>query len=268
MKKNYKAYFVDLDGTFIDQFDNPIYPVSQKNIEEAKKINQTKYLIISTGRSNSEFVMGLANKINSKYVICQNGAVIVDNNNNVLRMNVIDYDTSNRLKNFLENRNLSYTINGDPLIYTNNPESITLDRPWVREFKKVPYSQANLNQTINRFLAFGLPNVETTNKLSDEILKEFPELRTHKVSKGLSLEITNKNSTKGIGNLFICEKLGIDVKDAVHIGDSGNDIAVKEQGFDFIAMNNAIDSIKEYADFITVDYENGGVAKTIQELEK
>ncbi|EGV00042.1 cof family had hydrolase protein [Mycoplasmopsis columbina SF7] len=268
MKKNYKAYFVDLDGTFIDQHENELSPISEQNLEIAKEINKNKHFIISTGRSNSSFVMNLAKKINSKYVICQNGAVIVDVNNNVLRFNIIEKDLTYQLKDFLERKNLNYTLNGDPVIYTNDENSVKLDRPWAKKFTKAPYSKVNLEQTVNRFLAFGLPSEDATRQLAKEIETKFPELRTHLVSMGLSLEITNKLSSKGVGNKFICDLLQIDVKDAVHLGDSGNDICVKEENFDLVIMNNAIDSIKPYGDLIGEDYRNGGVAKTISKLEK
>ncbi|MEA4115480.1 HAD hydrolase family protein [Mycoplasma sp. 744] len=269
MKSNIQAYFVDLDGTFLDQYDDPNYPVSQTNLQMAKKINQTKNFIISTGRSNSDFVVDLAKRINSKYLICQNGAIILDvKKNKILRNNLIDNETVHKIKNFMQINNLHYTINGDPIIYTNNPDKITLDRPWAKDFKKLPYEKANLNQEINRLLAFGLNTIEETNKLSEQIMQMFPNLRTHKVSKGLSLEITNALSTKGIGDEFVAKLLNVNLENVWHIGDSGNDISVKEQNIKLAVMQNAIDSIKKEADLITFDYQNAGVAKTIELLEQ
>ncbi|WP_416738166.1 HAD-IIB family hydrolase [Mycoplasmopsis meleagridis] len=267
MNKKIKAFFVDLDGTFLDQIDDTFSPVSQANLEKAKEVNKERNFIISTGRSNSEFVLNLAREINSKYIICQNGAVIVDKDNNILVNNLIENETAKSLKEFLEQKNLNYTINGDPIIYTNNEKNITLDRPWAKEFVKKSYKEANLEQNINRMLTFGLNSKELTKKLSNEILTKFPNLRTHIVSKGLSLEITNKNSTKGIGNLFICNLLNIKVDEAWHIGDSGNDICVKEQGFKLAIMANAIEEIKNEANFLSIENINSGVAKTIDLLD-
>ena len=50
------------------------------------------------------------------------------------------------------------------------------------------------------------------------------------------------------------------------IGDSENDIYMfRECGYK-VAMNNAIDKLKEKADFITLDFDKDGVAYAIKNL--
>ncbi|VEU78395.1 HAD-IIB family hydrolase [Mycoplasmopsis columbinasalis] len=266
MKKSYKAVFVDLDGTFLDNYENYENPVSQVNLDMARELNKNSHFIISTGRTNSDFVMNLARQTNSKYVICQNGAIIVDQNNNILRNNLISSADANAIKKYLEAKQIHYTINGLKKIFTCRPEAIKLNRPWAKEFVKLPYIIGELEMPINRLLAFGLATETQTCELAAEIESQFPNLRAFLVSNGLSLEITSKESSKGIGNQFVCDLLGISPTQALHIGDSGNDTCVKEQGFDLVLLDNALDSIKSYADHIGEHFRNGGFAKTIKKI--
>ncbi len=265
MKKQYKAYFIDLDGTFLDlPYDEK--QVSDFNVLVAQKINEKKPLIISTGRPNSPFVMDLAKKINAPYVIGQNGAVIVDQKNNLLRLRLIEDKIAQELKNFLEERSLYYTINGDEVIYGKSVHNFTFDRPWAQKFAKKTYAEANIQRDITRFLTFGL-DIESIANLAKEIEIKFPMLRTHTVSKGYSLEITNKESTKGIGNEFICSLLNLKPEETLHLGDSGNDISVKENNFNFYAMANAPENIKKMADAVINSYENSGLGLFLNDLE-
>ena len=80
-----QIYFIDLDGTTLD-LPKSKSKISRKNVEAIKKINKTKPVVFSTGRSNSAFVMDLLKETNSPYAICQNGGVIVDANNNITKI--------------------------------------------------------------------------------------------------------------------------------------------------------------------------------------
>ena len=86
-----EIYFIDLDGTTLD-LPKKSQKISDKNLNAIKKMNETTPIVFSTGRSNSEFVMNLAKQTNCKYVICQNGGLIVDINNNILKKYEIQKD--------------------------------------------------------------------------------------------------------------------------------------------------------------------------------
>ncbi|MBR1860217.1 MAG: HAD hydrolase family protein, partial [Selenomonadaceae bacterium] len=63
-----------------------------------------------------------------------------------------------------------------------------------------------------------------------------------------------------------CEHLNIDLADTVAIGDAPNDIEVlKTVGYS-VAMGNAIDEVKQIADFITTDNDHDGVLYAIKRI--
>lgn len=76
-------------------------------------------------------------------------------------------------------------------------------------------------------------------------------------------EITLAGVTKASGIERLCEYLGVDIADTVAIGDGGNDIEMIRRAAVGIAMGNAVEPLKEAADFVTDDLKNDGFAKAI-----
>ncbi|WP_051586191.1 Cof-type HAD-IIB family hydrolase [Mycoplasmopsis lipofaciens] len=260
-----QIYFVDIDGTFLDQ-PNEKELISSKNINIARKINEKKILCLSTGRKNSEFVMNIAQKINSPYVICQNGAIIVNKNNEVLIKNPMNEKDVKNILEVLKKEDMFIMINGNKDVFYGRNSKISLMRDWVVNCPKKPYSKMQLEKEITKLLVFG-KDIDKTNEFKLKLKKEFPNLEFHTVSSGYSLEITDKKANKGLGNKFICNLLNIDPKYAVHIGDSGNDTNCLPHIPNFIAMGNSTNEVKKKACYIAPNYTNGGVAKLLSELE-
>ncbi|VEU61310.1 COF family HAD hydrolase protein (plasmid) [Mycoplasmopsis fermentans] len=55
---------------------------------------------------------------------------------------------------------------------------------------------------------------------------------------------------------------------AAHIGDSGNDLNALPEIGTFIAMENAMDEVKEVAHYIGPSFENSGIAKLFKDLKE
>ncbi len=77
------------------------------------------------------------------------------------------------------------------------------------------------------------------------------------------LEIFPKGVTKATALIKICEKLKIDLSDTAAIGDQELDIPMIEAAGIGIAMGNAIDALKQKADFVTKTNNEAGVAHAI-----
>ena len=114
-----QAYFIDLDGTMLD-LPKKESKISEENIRVIQLVNKTTPVIISTGRANSEFVMSLTNKIHSPYVICQNGGIIIDKDNNILKKNEIQKDTVLEIIQILKDEKMFFIINSGDIIYGSN----------------------------------------------------------------------------------------------------------------------------------------------------
>lgn len=77
------------------------------------------------------------------------------------------------------------------------------------------------------------------------------------------VEFQSKTATKGSGLLNLAEYLGIDKRQTMAIGDHNNDEPMIRQAQVGVAMGNAIEPIKNIADFITTTNNEAGVANAI-----
>lgn len=82
-------------------------------------------------------------------------------------------------------------------------------------------------------------------------------------SEGVIYTLTNKDSTKGKTLKKLLEYLDIDSSSVLAFGDNYNDISMFEV-VDGVAMENAQESLKEVAKYLTKSNEDDGVSYFIQ----
>ncbi len=86
------------------------------------------------------------------------------------------------------------------------------------------------------------------------------------VDTGFAYHITDANVSKGRALKFVAERLGIDVKDFVAIGDSENDVDMIEIAGFGVAVANADLKLKETADLVTSKPNGDGVVEALEFL--
>ncbi len=86
------------------------------------------------------------------------------------------------------------------------------------------------------------------------------------VDTGFAYHIMDANVSKGKALEFIAERIGIDVKDFVAVGDSENDIEMLEVAGFGVAVANADLKLKEVADLVTSKPDGDGVVEVLKFL--
>ena len=82
------------------------------------------------------------------------------------------------------------------------------------------------------------------------------------------LEIQRIDSGKGVAVQYMKEHLGVDIHTTIGVGDYENDMTLLECADIGYAVSNAIDSIKEIADQVTVSNKEHALAAIIRDLER
>ena len=82
-------------------------------------------------------------------------------------------------------------------------------------------------------------------------------------SADMYLEIYPKGMNKGRALNIICEKLNIDSSQAIAFGDQELDIPMIEAAGLGVAMGNAIEELKEKADYVTGTNNEAGIAQAL-----
>ena len=81
-----------------------------------------------------------------------------------------------------------------------------------------------------------------------------------------SLEVFQAGMDKRNGLSKLLEHLGYGFENLMMIGDSENDLRAIQAAGIGVAMENALDFIKEKADYVTLDRNNSGVAHAIHKF--
>ncbi len=259
--KKYKTelVFVDLDGTLLDRWNKKI---SKKNFNAIKRIQKTTQVVISTGRSYSKKVKQIMKNLDIDYAICQNGAVVVDRNNKILKNIVIDKQDVEKVIEIVKDENLGFTINSEFVIYTNHWLWSTLKFLWRKRWKKIKKFVYQDN-FINKIVVAGMLRHKKTWRICEKI-QNLTNHTSVKTSGGDKIvEITNADATKGKAAQFIADILNIDIKKTIHIGDSENDSTTLGIVGALIAMKNSSTKLLNIATHLGPNYKRGGIAKLL-----
>ena len=259
----YKAVFVDIDGTLVDENKN----VSFKTMNAIKKAKESGIeVIICSGRPRYSSIAFQELCDASKYLICTNGSEIYDcNTHQVLYKSAIDIEDCKVLYEFIEANDMviklgfgiSRAVNKSEYIDKNE---IVLDEDIETFLSKNDVVQITLSsvdyQKIEEIKAIiqSRPNIKVANEFTWEVNSQ----KLH------SVHCTNANISKGNAMAGLCKFLKIDLKQAVAIGDGINDISMIKMAGLGVAMGNASDEIKQVANMVTSSNEESGVGEVLE----
>lgn len=265
----YKAIFIDIDGTLRDSKEH----ISDKTIEMIKKVTEKEILVILCSGRPRKYTEDISRECGaSKYIITSGGSNIYDyETNEVLYVNRMNKQACIELYHIAEEANVRFIMNvGDGRVVNKLKHSDEI------ELKTDIETFVNENDVVQCVISDS--NFENIKKIKGKIEK-VKNVEIKNQSKNLigNMETTRKSgycdvanieTSKGNGIKELCNKLQIDLKDTIGIGDDFNDIAMFQMVGYRVVMGNANDEIKQYADEVTLSNENDGVAVFLEKLLK
>lgn len=278
-----KLIATDMDGTLL----NAAHEVSQENIEAIQYAQSRGVTVtIATGRAFYEANDPIKPTGLKVPYICLNGAEVRDESFDIVHTSSLNHELYQRIRNVLVRENIYYQIYTNFGIYTEDPErdlAIYLD---IAKYSGQQPDVEKISQHINHRIEIGtlkvVNNYDNIESVTGELimkvlahdtdldkiarvkaeLSESSNLAVSSSSKG-NLEITHIDAQKGLALCAIAEKLGIDMKDTMAIGDNLNDKSMLDRAGIAVAMDNGLPELKENATFVTASNEESGVAKAI-----
>lgn len=100
----------------------------------------------------------------------------------------------------------------------------------------------------------------------EKLPKELYEKYSIFKSAPFFLEFTNKEVDKGLGLKKLGEHLGIRQEEIIACGDAGNDLSMVKYAGLGVAMGNAIEEVKNAANFITASNDEDGIVNVIEKF--
>ena len=276
-----------MDGTLLNH-NHKIPKENVKLINFAK--NQGIEFVVATGRAYYEALPALNEENINCDLISFNGGIVYDKNGNIISITPMAtkdlYYTIEILKSF----DISYQLYTKNTIYTRSIETdinayIDLIRSNGYE-PDVEHLRAEAQQKLDLGYITEVDNIELY--LNEE---ENPPIKIIAISNDISklenatkllsentnisvtssgannIEIMHKNATKGEALKEIAKIYGINLENAVAIGDNLNDQAMLDIVGYSVAMKNGNTILKEQAKYVTEKTNSeGGVADTIFKL--
>lgn len=270
-----KLIAIDIDGTLLDS-NRELSEENYLAIQEAKAAGIQ--VVLCTGRPLRSMTY-LLEKVDLKgehdLAITYNGGLIQKTSTGeVVHEVTLDREDSSAIYGLSQKLNLPVNFIDLDYIY----------EPPYPEGRASIYNKGVTNIPKDQALQFmdvnidDLPTPFTINKavLSrpaheiDEVIPAIPAEYYEKFniykSQDTILEVLPLNVDKGQAMRIVGDMLGLDKTQIMGIGDQENDLTLVEHAGMGVAMGNAIDKVKEAADYITKSNDESGVAYAIRKF--
>lgn len=269
----YKLVCVDVDGTLLTSK----HKVSERTKESLVKAHKLGvHIVVSTGRmyTDAEYYSNLLGV--KSPVIASNGAFIKEKDNDqVIYKDVLGEELSMELLSIFQKHHMKpYYCTPHKFYYGNimfkffyviakilGTRSNKLDVEYVYSWERWRNILHKEKDNIVKCEII-FRNAPLIDGVRSE-LKNKKELEIVDSSK-YNIEITRKGVSKGKAVAILADIYNIKREEIMTIGDSENDLSMIEYAGLGIAMENASDTVKQRADYITESNDNDGVAKAIE----
>lgn len=262
-----ERFFSDMDGTLLGSNGD----IPQYNIDVIKNIETPFSLVSARAPMEMDFVIN-ALHLEGPQIGFNRGIIYegTGDDRKVIQQNYIQIDiVKNIIKNFSDNfPDVSLSLYDENHWFAEKidrgielEKSITGQNPTVINFGNL------LKKAVNVFKIMIIVFDEDTMQKLIQYFDGKNEKSVIVQSPGEQyLEITNKDAIKANGIKYVLETENVNPVNTYAFGDGHNDIPMFELVGHPVAMGNAMDEIKNYAEFITSSNDEGGVGEFIKKM--
>ncbi len=252
--------------------DNTIIPagrdaVSQRLRDDFRKaMDRGIRIMIDTGRHYTFLQPSLFEDLPMEYIGTINGACLTDREGHVLKKTPMREETMRRITENCIRYGIGLGFKFEDRIVTYANHDLFVKGYCVNE----RYASLVKDGTAGRdhHLRYGTPLgtfIITRGEDITEMIRAIPEV-TFAWSSEIGYDIFQKDITKADAVEPVLEKLGIGWENVIAFGDAGNDTPFIRKAGIGVALGNAKDDVRMYADLVADTCVNDGVAKILEEL--
>ncbi len=254
--ENRKYVFFDIDGTLaVGKPGNQYVPESTlKAIDELKR--KGHLVAIATGRSHY-MAEGYRKELGFDHMVSDGGnGVTIDGK--LLHIRPLDHEKCVALAKECDEKGYSWAVQPEDSRTRYAPTNQFYEDTKDIYIQTKVVEGMELKDYPNIYKMYVACREEEEEQI--EMLGEMPTVRYHE--EYIFIEPTEKY----VGIKEIVEYVGGDTKDVIVFGDGTNDISMFLPEWTSIAMGNAVDVLKERADYVTDDIDKDGIYKALVHL--
>lgn len=252
------ALFFDIDGTLVSFKTHEIPPSTIFALTQAKANGHKVF--IATGRPpliiNN---LGAIEHLIDGYVTI-NGALCFAGGKEIRCKNIPKDDVQTVVRDALE-KSYGLIVVGEKDVAVLDPDgevgSIFRNELAVENLNQAKPLDVVLSQRILQLTAFFSADYE------GELMKHIPGCTSGRWHPAFT-DITAKGADKGEGIKAMAEHLGFDFQNTIAFGDGGNDTSMIRAAGIGIAMENALESLKQEADYTTTSVDDDGILNALR----
>lgn len=258
----YKLIAIDIDDTLIND-DQIITEGTKEALKQA--VDKGVIVTLATGRMFRS-AQKVARQINLNVPIITYQGAIVKNllDEKILYERYVPENAAKQIFAYAEKHQLHLQWYYQDTLYAKT------DNEKVKHYSKisnVPYEiEPNPSKMVH--LPFEKLLIYDEPDTLDTIAKELQPILGNQVhitkSKPYFLEFIHPEGTKGQALSFLAAHFGVNLSEVIAVGDSWNDHDMLQVAGLGIAMENAVDSLKQIADEITKSNNDEGVRHVIE----
>lgn len=260
---NYKIVFLDMDGTLY-QTENDI--IQQANLDAINELRKQGVLVCAaTGRPLNQMKL-ILERIKFDYMVLINGGYVLDKEQRLLYENPLKSETTDEIVSWCNTNKSGLMLHfGDSSYIYNNFYPMYY---FCRDHHVLDYLFYDENLSYHkRHNAYNAVLMTKEKNKVDAFINSHDELRSDLIEISqdhFCFDIFNAGNDKSVGIEQILKKENLSWKDCVCFGDSTNDIQMLKKAGLGIAMGNANDYVKSFADKVTANVYDEGVAQGLK----
>ena len=245
--------FLDIDGTLAGR--DFVHPRNKEVISKAREMGHC--MILNTGRARSRTSPGLWDNIEFDGMISGVGSRIEISGRVIFEKYIEPSFVYECVKHFWDTPN-GFFVSGTKKNFALNRVSVFEGWDFERIQNPEDFLSSDKNADIQKIEMFG----ENISKKDKDYLAEHLAV----FDFGSVLECARRDCTKATAMDRVLDYLGVKKENSIAIGDSSNDIEMLKNAGIAVAMGNAEESVKNIADFVTTDCDDGGVGYAIERI--
>lgn len=260
----YKMVVIDVDDTLIND-DRVVTPATQQALAAAAA--RGTIVTLATGRMFAS-AQKIARQINLNVPIITYQGSLIKNlfDEEVLYERSVPSTTARYLFEYAEKNDLHIQAYYNDTLYSKTDNQRVKD---YAEMSNIPYTvEPNLDRLLDypltKILFFEEPAV--CDRVGADLMNQVGHEVHITKSKPFFLEILHKEGTKGHAVEHLANHFGIGLDEVIAIGDSWNDHEMIELAGLGVAMGNAIQPLKDIADYVTLTNNDDGVKHVIEKF--
>lgn len=253
-----KIFCFDMDMTLLDHHTFEIPESAMTSLNQLREAGHI--IVVASGRDmENTFSKHLAERVDPDAIVHTNGLKVTVKDEKIYE-SFMDPELVKALLDYGENHNICIGYNLGNIAYYVHHETV-IQRE-IHDFGKCEREFGDPRE-LTKVKLHALAMFGTTEN-AKELEREFPMFKLPMFSGNVGADIIDKNVSKAVGIEALLKYYGMQWDDVVAFGDSMNDIEMVSKAGLGIAMGNAVEELKQKADFVTKAVDQDGIRYGLQ----